>query len=69
MSDSYKGTGTYNALMSLAGWRVGRRSILLGGMPQELTLLEGGEESVTEPGATVSTHDVQSGRLFYVPIK
>ena len=69
MADSYKGTGTFNMLMNLAGWRVGRGSVLMGGMPQELTLLAGGEASVTEPGATISTHYVQSGRLFYVPVK
>jgi hypothetical protein len=65
MSESFKGSYIFNWLVSLAGWRVGKGSILFGSMPQELTLLDPGQHSVLETGAVISTHYVQSGRVFY----
>lgn len=35
---------------------------------QEMTLFKGGKGLVIEPGAVMSTHYIQSGRLFYVPV-
>lgn len=35
---------------------------------QEMALFHGGKGLVIEPGAVISTHYIQSGRLFYVPV-
>jgi carbonic anhydrase/acetyltransferase-like protein (isoleucine patch superfamily)/acyl carrier protein len=65
MSESFKGTYIFNWLMRLAGWKVGKGSVIFGSMPQELTLLNPGNYSVLETGAVISTHYVQSGRVYY----
>jgi hypothetical protein len=33
-----------------------------------MTLFNGGKGLIIEPGAVMSTHYIQSGRLFYVPV-
>jgi hypothetical protein len=35
---------------------------------QEMTLFNGGKGLIIEPGAVMSTHYIQSGRLFFVPV-
>ncbi|KAI3432787.1 hypothetical protein D9Q98_010372 [Chlorella vulgaris] len=66
--DAFKGTPTFNVAMSASGWGVAPESIIFGSLSQEMSLFHGGKGLVIEPGAVMSTHYIQSGRLFYVPV-
>ena len=67
--DAYKGTPWFTLAMRHCGWDLGPGSIILGNLCQEISLLHSGRDLVFEEGGGVSTHYIQSGRIFFVPVQ
>jgi len=66
--DSFQGTPAYNLLVRLAGWQVGRGSIIMGVLNVEVGLLDGKKGLFMGRDAKIATHFIQSGRYHNVPI-
>lgn len=67
VADSFRGTRLYTFFLRLAGWRIGKGSIIFGVPNVEIPLLEAGD-IIMESDAKIATHYIQSGEFFNKPL-